>query len=58
VAERHRGHISKWFYQCSPEIHAGLGQMYVVDHRFTENIDKAKPGLAQYTSDAIAALWS
>ena len=57
VAERHRGHISKWFYQCSPEIHAGLGQMYVVDHRFTENIDKAKPGLAQYMSDAIAALW-
>ena len=58
VAQRHRGHISKWFYQCSPEIHAGLGQMYVVDHRFTENIDKAKPGLAQYMSDAIAALWS
>jgi DNA-binding transcriptional MerR regulator len=57
VAERHRGHISKWFYQCSPEIHAGLGQMYVADHRFTENIDKAKPGLARYMSDAIAARW-
>jgi DNA-binding transcriptional MerR regulator len=57
VAERHRGHISKWFYPCSPEIHAGLGQMYVADPRFTENIDKAKSGLAQYMSDAIAALW-
>lgn len=58
VAERHRGHISKWFYQCSPEIHTGLGQMYVADPRFTANIDKAKPGLAQYMSDAIAALWA
>ncbi len=58
VAERHRGHISKWFYPCSAEIHAGLGQMYVLDHRFTENIDKARSGLAQYMSEAIAALWA
>lgn len=57
VAERHRGHISKWFYPCSPEIHAGLGQMYVADPRFTKNIDKARPGLAKYISKAIAALW-
>ena len=57
VAERHRGHISKWFYPCSPEIHAGLGQMYVADPRFTKNIDKARPGLAKYMSEAIAALW-
>jgi hypothetical protein len=55
LAERHRAHISKWFYECTPEIHAGLGQMYVADHRFTENIDKAGPGLAQYMSEAIAA---
>ena len=55
VAERHRAHISKWFYDCSPEIHRGLGQMYVADPRFTRNIDKAGPGLAQYMSAAIAA---
>jgi MerR family transcriptional regulator, thiopeptide resistance regulator len=55
VAERHRAHISKWFYDCTPEIHAGLGRMYVADSRFTENIDKAGPGLAQYMSEAIAA---
>ena len=29
VVERHREHISRWFYDCTPEIHAGLGQMYV-----------------------------
>ena len=55
VAERHRAYISKWFYECSPEIHRGLGEMYVADPRFTRNIDRARPGLAQYMSAAIAA---
>jgi MerR family transcriptional regulator, thiopeptide resistance regulator len=55
VAERHRAHISRWFYDCSREIHRGLGQMYLADPRFTRNIDKAGPGLAQYMSAAIAA---
>jgi MerR family transcriptional regulator, thiopeptide resistance regulator len=57
VAERHRGHITKWFYPCSPEIHASLGAMYAADPRFTKNIDKARDGLAKYMSEAIAALW-
>jgi DNA-binding transcriptional MerR regulator len=55
VAERHRAHISKWFYPCTPEIHAGLGQMYLADPRFTRNIDRATPGLAAYMAQAIAA---
>lgn len=55
LAEQHRSHISRWFYDCSPEIHAGLGRMYVEDPRFTESIDKAAPGLARYLSEAIAA---
>lgn len=54
LAERHRSHISKWFYECTPEIHTGLGALYVADSRFTENIDKAGEGLARYLSDAIA----
>ena len=55
VAERHRAHISEWYYDCSKGIHAGLGQMYVADPRFTKNIDKHGEGLAAYMSDAIAA---
>lgn len=55
VAEEHRAHITKWFYDCSKEIHAGLGQMYVADVRFRANIDKAGSGLAGYMSAAIAA---
>ncbi len=55
LAEAHRSHISKWFYECSTEIHAGLGAMYVSDPRFTANIDKAGDGLAQFMSEAITA---
>ena len=55
IAEAHRAHLSRWFYECSPEIHAGLARMYVDDPRFTANIDKAKPGLAVYMRDAILA---
>ena len=55
AVDRHRDHISRWFYECSPEIHAGLGQMYVADERFTRNIDAAADGLAAYLSAAIAA---
>jgi DNA-binding transcriptional MerR regulator len=55
VAERHRAYLSRWFYECTPEIQAGLGQMYAADPRFTESIDRAGPGLAAYMSEAIAA---
>ena len=55
LAERHRAHITKWFYDRTPEIHAGLGQPYVADPRFTASIDETAPGLASYLSAAIAA---
>jgi DNA-binding transcriptional MerR regulator len=55
VAEQHRAHISRWFYDCPVEMHAGLGQMYVADVRFQENIDKHGKGLAEYMAGAIAA---
>jgi DNA-binding transcriptional MerR regulator len=55
VAEQHRAHITKWYYDCSIEIHAGLAEMYTADVRFQENIDEAGEGLAEYMSAAIAA---
>jgi DNA-binding transcriptional MerR regulator len=58
VVDAHRAHITRWFYDCSPEIHSGLGAMYMQDQRFTKNIDKQSEGLAQYLSDAIAARYA
>ena len=47
--------ITGHFYTCTPEILAGLGEMYAADERFLENIDKAGgEGTAAFVSKAIA----
>lgn len=48
-----RQHIADSFYNCTPEIFRGLGDLYVQDGRFTASIDKVKPGLARFMSEAI-----
>ena len=58
LVDAHRVYITKCFYECTPEIHAGLGSMYVADERFRANIDKAGDGLAAYQSAAIAARYA
>jgi DNA-binding transcriptional MerR regulator len=55
LAEEHRQHISRWFYECSYEIHTGLADMYLADERFTATYENIQPGLAQYLHDAIHA---
>ncbi|GAA4529252.1 MULTISPECIES: MerR family transcriptional regulator [Nonomuraea] len=55
LAERHRGHISRWFYTCTFEIHRGLGELYVSDPRFTATYETLAPGLAAFLRSAIAA---
>jgi DNA-binding transcriptional MerR regulator len=55
LAEEHRRHISRWFYECGYEIHKGLGEMYVADPRFTSTYEKMAEGLAMYLRDAIRA---
>ena len=55
AAERHRQHISRWFYDCPPAMHHGLGKMSAEDPRFARNYDKVAPGLAAYVRDAFAA---
>lgn len=48
-----RQYISKYFYECTPEIFRGLGDLYVSDHRFTANIDKVQEGLAAFLKEAM-----
>ncbi len=55
LVEAHRVHISNWFYECTPEIHAGLGAMYTDDERFRANINNEGEGLAKYLATAIEA---
>ena len=46
--------ITDHFYTCTKPILAGLGQMYMADDRFRENIDRAGgEGCAEFVSRAI-----
>jgi DNA-binding transcriptional MerR regulator len=55
LVERHRQHITRWFYDCSYEIHKGLGEMYVSDERFAANYEPIAAGLTQWIKQAIDA---
>jgi DNA-binding transcriptional MerR regulator len=55
IAEEHRQQISRNFYDCPPQMHAGLGRMYVEDERFTAHYEEVAPGLAQFVSTAVQA---
>lgn len=54
LVARWKSFISESYYDCSNEMLAGLGQMYLEDQRFTENLDKFGAGTAKLMSDAIA----
>ena len=46
--------ITEHYYNCTKQIFAGLGQMYVADERFRKNIDAvAGEGTAEFVSRAI-----
>ncbi len=50
-----RAHITEYYYTCTDEILAGLGQMYACDERFKNNIDTCGEGTAAFATAAIAA---
>ena len=54
LVKQWQAHITEHYYTCTKQILAGLGQMYVADERFTENIDKHGKGTAAFFSKAIA----
>lgn len=46
--------ITENYYNCTPQILAGLGQMYVYDERFKNNIDSVGgEGTAEFVSRAV-----
>ena len=51
--------ITDHYYECTKEILTGLGQMYVCDERFRNNIDKAGgDGTADFVKQAIVVYCS
>ena len=53
LVKKLQDYITSNVYNCTNEILSGLGQMYVCDERFRENIDKHADGTAQFICDAI-----
>lgn len=54
LAEEHRNWAGL-MWECSPEMHRGLAEMYLADERFTKTYEDVAPGLAQWLHDAILA---
>ena len=48
-----QAHITANYYNCTYEILAGLGKMYVADERFKKNIDKYGEGTAEFAAEGI-----
>ena len=53
LVKKLQSYITENFYHCTDDILAGLGEMYVGDERFKENIDRNGAGTATFISEAI-----
>ncbi len=53
LAEAHREHLVRWFYDCSGQFHRCLADMFIADPRFSAHYERIAPGLARYVHDAI-----
>lgn len=53
LVKKLQDYITANFYHCTDDILAGLGQMYVCDERFKNNIDSHGEGTAEFVSEAI-----
>lgn len=53
LVEKLQSYITENFYTCTNDVLSGLGQVYVADERFKNNIDKHAVGTADFVSKAI-----
>ena len=55
LVKKLQNYITEHYYTCTTAIFAGLGQMYILDDRFKQNIDTHGQGTAAFVSSAIEA---
>ncbi len=53
LAEELQNYITQNFYECTDEMLKSLGELYVSDKRFSENIDKHAQNLSTFVKDSI-----
>ena len=54
LVKKLKDYITNNFYNCTDEILSGLSQMYVLDERFRENIDRHANGTAEFIRRAVS----
>ena len=55
LVKKWQAYLTANYYNCTGEILACLGQMYVGDERFVQHIDRYGTGTAAFMAAAIAA---
>ncbi|WP_042403410.1 MerR family transcriptional regulator [Streptacidiphilus carbonis] len=55
IAEEHRQHVCRNFYDCSYTVQRGLAEMFVADERFQATYEQLAEGAAQWFHDAVIA---
>ena len=55
IVSNHKEWLMLSGLKYQPQIHRGLGEMYIMDERFTAYYDRKVPGCAQFLRDAIHA---
>lgn len=58
LVRKWQDHINRNYYTCSDEMLLKLGEMYITDARFKNNLDSHGTGTAQYMHDAIVSCCS
>ena len=53
LVKKLQDYITENYYTCTDEILKGLGQMYIADEKFKNNINRHADGTAEFVSDAI-----
>lgn len=53
LVKKLQAYITAHYYNCTQEILASLGEMYVADERFRNNIDRHGAGTAAFIRDAV-----
>ncbi len=53
LVKKLQDYITANFYHCTNDILAGIGQMYICDERFKNNIDSHGEGTAEFVAEAI-----
>lgn len=55
LAEEHRQHLARWFYDCGPDMHTGLADMYEADDRFQAFFETWGEGFTEFVTRAFRA---